>query len=313
MQIRMGLPENNSKSCVIALGNFDGVHLGHRRLLENGLAEARRLKVDLSVLVFDPHPLKVLGSGRKIQLLTTKEERLQIFQKLGVDLVYLIPFTKLMAKTSPREFVVETLLTIGVIHVIVGFNYSFGAEGQGTPDDLQRLGNEYGFGVSVLQAQSIEGSIISSSRIRKALEQGDISLARKLLGRVPSLSGTVVKGEQRGRLLGYPTANILPVEDLLIPKRGVYAVWADLDNVRYYGMMNIGMKPTFHEAYCSTVEVHLFNFKGDLYGKELTVHIEARLRDECKFSGLDELIKQLKRDELQAKSVFRGQRPEARY
>ncbi len=300
----MRLPENNTRSCVIALGNFDGVHLGHRRLLESGLVEARRLQVDLSVLVFDPHPLKVIAAERKIKLLTTKEERLQILQKLGVDLVYLIPFTQLMAETSPRRFVVETLLPLGVIHVIVGFNYSFGAEGQGTPDDLQRLGNEYGFGVSVLQAQSIEGRVISSSSIRKALEQGDIHLAQKMLGRVPCLRGIVVKGEQRGRLLGYPTANILPIEDLLIPKRGVYAVWADLDNVRHYGMMNIGMKPTFHEAYESTVEVHFFNYKGDLYGRELNVYIKIRLRDEYKFSGLDELIKQLKQDELQAKSYF---------
>ncbi len=300
----MGLPENNTGSCVIALGNFDGVHLGHRRLLENGLAEARRLEVDLSVLVFDPHPLKVIGSEKKIQLLTTKEERLQIFEKLGVDLVYLIPFTKLMAETSPRQFVVGTLLPLGVIQVIVGFNYSFGSKGQGTPDDLQRLGKEYGFGVSVLQAQSIEGRVISSSSIRQALEQGDINLAQKLLGRIPCLSGIVVQGEQRGRLLGYPTANILPEEDLLIPKRGVYAVWADLDHERYYGMMNIGRKPTFHEDYKSTIEVHFFDYQGDLYGKELNVHIEARLRDERKFSGLDELIKQLERDKVQAVSML---------
>ncbi|MHB8127244.1 MAG: bifunctional riboflavin kinase/FAD synthetase [Desulfitobacteriaceae bacterium] len=304
MQIRMRLPENNTRSCVIALGNFDGVHLGHRRLLERGLAEARRLEVDFSVLVFDPHPLKVIRAERKIQLLTTNDERLQILQKLGVDLVYLIPFTKLMAETSPRKFVVETLLPLGIIHTVVGFNYSFGAEGQGTPDDLQLLGNEYGFGVSVLQAQSIDGRVISSSSIRKALGQGNINLAQKMLGRVPSLSGIVIKGEHRGHLLGYPTANILPKEDLLIPKYGVYAVWADLDNQRHYGMMNIGRKPTFHETYNSTVEVHFFNYQGDLYGKQLKVHIEAHLRNERKFLGLDELIKQLKRDECQAKGYF---------
>ena len=300
----MKLPENKTGSCVIALGNFDGVHLGHRRLLESGLAEATRLEVELSVLVFDPHPLKVIAPEREIQLLTTKEERLRIFQQLGVDIVYLLPFTKQMAETTPRKFVVETLLPLGIIHVIVGFNYSFGAEGQGSPKDLQVLGEEFGFGVSVLQAQSIDGRVISSSSIRKALKQGDIGLAKKLLGRRPCLCGTVIKGEQRGRLLGYPTANILPKEDLLIPKRGVYAIWAELDNKGYYGMMNIGMKPTFHALYDTTIEVHFFNYKGDLYNQQLNVHIEARLRDERKFSGLDELVKQLEKDATQAQNYF---------
>lgn len=304
MQIRTGLPENNTGSCVIALGNFDGVHLGHRRLLESALTEARHLKVDMAVLMFDPHPLKVIKPEKNIRLLTTIEQRLGIFQKLGVDLVYILPFTKLIAKTSPRRFVVETLVPLGVIHAFVGFNYSFGAKGLGTPDDLRLMGKEYGFEVSILQAQSIEGHIISSSSVRRALELGDINLARKMLGRNPCLSGTVIKGEQRGRLLRYPTANILPEGDLIIPKCGVYAIWADFDNQRFYGMMNIGRKPTFHEAYHSTVEVHFFNYHGDLYGKRLNVNIVARLRDERRFSSYDELIKQLERDEVLARRHF---------
>jgi FMN adenylyltransferase (EC 2.7.7.2)/riboflavin kinase (EC 2.7.1.26) len=298
------LPENNTGSCVIALGNFDGVHLGHRRLLESALTEARRLEVAMSVLMFDPHPLKVIKPEKNIQLLTTIEQRLEIFQKLGVDLVSILPFTKTIAKTPPRKFVVETLLPLGIIHAFVGFNYSFGVKGQGTPNDLRLMGNEYGFGVSILQAQSIEGHIISSSSVRKALELGDINLARKMLGRFPGLNGTVIRGEQRGRLLSYPTANVLPEEDLIIPKCGVYAIWADLDNKRFYGMMNIGRKPTFHEAYHSTVEVHFFNYQGDLYGKKLNVNIAARLRDERRFSSYDELIKQLERDEVQARRHF---------
>jgi riboflavin kinase/FMN adenylyltransferase len=298
------LPENNTGSCVIALGNFDGVHLGHRRLLESALTEARRSEAALSVLMFDPHPLKVIKPEKNIRLLTTTEQRLAIFQKLGVDLVYILSFTKTIAKTPPRKFVVETLLPLGVIHAFVGFNYSFGAKGLGTPDDLRIMGKEFGFGVSILQAQTIEGHLISSSSVRRALELGEINLARKMLERAPSLSGTVIRGEQRGRLLSYPTANVLPEEDLIIPKCGVYAIWADFDNKRFCGMMNIGRKPTFHEAYHSTVEVHFFNYQGNLYGKKLNVNIAARLRDERRFSSHDELIEQLERDEIQAKRHF---------
>ncbi|HWQ70828.1 MAG TPA: riboflavin biosynthesis protein RibF [Desulfitobacteriaceae bacterium] len=304
MQIRTGLPEKKTGSCIIALGNFDGVHLGHHRLLESALFEARHLEAVMSILMFDPHPLKIIKPEKNIKLLTTIEQRLEIFEKLGVDQVYILPFTRSIAKTSPRNFIIETLLPLGVIHVFVGFNYSFGAKGQGTPEDLRLMGYEYGFKTSILQAQSIDGHLISSSHIRKALELGDIYLARKMLGRAPLLSGTVIRGEQRGRLLCYPTANVLPEEDLIIPKCGVYAIWADFDNKRFYGMMNIGRKPTFHEIYHSTVEVHFFNYQGDLYGKKLNVYIAARLRDERRFSNDDELIKQLERDKVQAKRHF---------
>lgn len=304
MQIRTGLPEKNSRSCVMALGNFDGVHLGHRRLLENALQEARCSQVDLSVLVFDPHPLKIIKADKRIRLLTTKEQKLELLHKIGVDIVYLLPFTKAMADTPPRKFVVEFLLPLKVIHAFVGFNYSFGAKGQGKPADLQKMGADYGFKVNILQAQLIEGRLISSSSIRRALEQGDIGLVSKMLGRDPSLYGTVISGEQRGRLLLYPTANILPAEDLLIPKNGVYAVWADIANKRYYGMMNIGRKPTFHEVYHSTIEVHFLNYQGNLYGKKLDIHIKARLREERKFSTHDQLVRQLEEDEALVKKHF---------
>jgi len=305
LQVRMKLPEYSSQPSVLALGNFDGVHLGHRRLLESGLMEAERLNTGLTVLLFDPHPLKVLHPERGIKLLTTKEERLHIFERMGVDTVYLLPFTRQMADTSPEKFVETVLLKLGAVHVVVGFNYSFGAQGKGTPEELNRLGERYGFTVSVLQAQSVDGRVISSSSIRKALSQGDISLARKMLGRPPCLCGKVVEGEKRGRLLGYPTANILPPEDLLIPKRGVYAVWSELQGRKVPGIMNIGMKPTFHTMYATTVEVHFLDYSGDLYGQQIIVHIEERLRDERKFAGVDELRQQLLKDATQAQQVLR--------
>ena len=304
MQVRTSLP-TNKEPCVLALGNFDGVHLGHRRLLEHGLGQAVRLGVGLSVLIFEPHPLKVLFPERELKLLSTTEERLLYLETVGVQTVYHLPFTREMANTSPEQFVEKILLPLGVVNVVVGFNYSFGAQGKGNPELIQALGKKHGFGVSVLQAQTIGGRVISSSSIRKALLHGDIRSASSLLGRPPCLRGTVVHGEERGRQLGYPTANILPSEDYLIPKRGVYAVWADLDGKRMSGMMNIGMKPTFHDLYTTMVEVHFFNFSGDLYGSEITVYIVERLRDERKFNGVNELLMQLKKDRVTAESALR--------
>ncbi|TGE35300.1 bifunctional riboflavin kinase/FAD synthetase [Desulfosporosinus fructosivorans] len=304
MQVRTSLP-TNKEPCVLALGNFDGVHLGHRRLLEHGLGQAMRLGVGLSVLIFEPHPLKVLFPERELKLLSTTRERLSYLEAIGVQTVYHLPFTREMANTSPEQFVEKILLPLGVIHVVVGFNYSFGAQGRGNPELIQALGKKHGFGVSVLQAQSIGGRVISSSSIRKALLHGDIILASSLLGRPPCLRGTVIHGEERGRQLGYPTANILPEEDYLVPKRGVYAVWADLNGKRVSGMMNIGMKPTFHDLYTTMVEVHFFDFSGDLYGSEIMVHIVERLRDERKFNGINELLMQLNKDRVKAEQILR--------
>ncbi|HBV87327.1 bifunctional riboflavin kinase/FAD synthetase [Desulfosporosinus sp.] len=303
MQVRTSLPIER-EPCILALGNFDGVHIGHRRLLEHGLEQAKRLGVGLDVLIFEPHPLKVLFPERGVKLLSTTKERLLYMEEIGVRNVYHLPFTMEMANTSPEHFVEKILLPLGVIHVVVGFNYSFGAQGKGNPELLQALGQQHGFGVSVLQAQTMGGRVISSSSIRKALLQGDIRLASSLLGRLPCLRGTVIHGEERGRLLGYPTANILTSEDFLIPKRGVYAVWSSIDGTRILGMMNIGMKPTFHEMYDTVVEVHFFNYDGDLYGREITVMLEERLRDERKFNGVNELLAQLEKDCSNAKSTL---------
>lgn len=302
MQVRTSLPVNK-EPCVLALGNFDGVHLGHRRLLEHGLEQALRLGVVFSVLIFEPHPLKVLYPERELKLLSTTEERLSSFAAIGVHTVYRLSFTREMANTSPEQFVEKILLPLGVAHVVVGFNYSFGAQGRGNPALLKALGEKYGFGVSVLQAQMIGGRVISSSSIRKALLNGDIRLAGSMLGHPPYLRGTVVHGEGRGHQLGYPTANVSPADEVLIPKRGVYVVWAEIDGKHVSGMMNIGRKPTFHDLAATIVEVHFFNFSSNLYGREIVVHIVKRLRDERKFNNVEELLTQLKKDRLKAESV----------
>ncbi|NMA67844.1 MAG: bifunctional riboflavin kinase/FAD synthetase [Desulfitobacterium sp.] len=304
MEVIRELPTNAEGKYVLSLGNFDGVHLGHKRLLRGGLEVARAKGLELAILLFEPHPMQVLFPESFIGFLTTKEKQMEIFEEIGVNRVYLLPFTEEIAAIPPKQFVRDFLLSMGVEHVVVGFNYSFGAKGKGTPEDLQTFGHEYGFEVSILQPQVLEGMVISSTATRKALLDGNVQLAKEFLGRPHCIVGKVVKGEQRGRQLGYPTANLQIQEGLLIPKRGVYAVWAWIDNQKVPGMMNIGMKPTFHKEYMLTVEVHFFDFHGDLYGKELTIYLEEKIRDECKFASKEELIKQLGLDAKKARDLL---------
>ncbi|NLI92182.1 MAG: bifunctional riboflavin kinase/FAD synthetase [Peptococcaceae bacterium] len=289
---------------VIALGNFDGVHLGHQKLLKFGLQKAKSLQMGLSVLLFDPHPLKVLYPERKLNLLTGREERLVLFERIGVDRVFLLPFSLDFANTSPEDFVRDILLSLGAAHVVVGFNYSFGFQGKGNPASLEEFGRQYGFGVSIIQAQKLGEKIISSTEIRRYLIHGEIEMAKRMIGRSPNIYGEVVHGDGRGRNLGYPTANILVDEDLLIPKNGVYAVTSEIDRQLYGGMMNIGVRPTFTDEQEKTIEIYFLDYQGNLYGRNLIINIEARLRSERKFNGMEEIISQLNRDKEETIQVL---------
>ncbi|NLL52050.1 MAG: bifunctional riboflavin kinase/FAD synthetase [Peptococcaceae bacterium] len=297
-------PGENYKPTVIALGNFDGVHLGHQKLLRCGLERAQNLGVDFSVFLFYPHPLKILHPDRKLNLLTGHEERLKILEELGVNKVFLVPFTLQLADTPPEDFVKNILLKIGAVHVVVGFNYSFGFRGQGDPELLKTLAKKYDFQVSVIHAQKLGNRVISSSEIRRYLLEGEINLATEMMGRSPTICGQVVHGDERGRTLGFPTANIEVEEDLLVPKNGVYAVESEINGLSYGGMMNIGLRPTFKKKLERTVEVHFFDFEGDLYGQKLTVRIKSKLRSEKKFRGPEEIISQLHKDKQQALNVL---------
>ncbi|UWG98536.1 bifunctional riboflavin kinase/FAD synthetase [Dehalobacter sp. DCM] len=306
MKIFTTLPEHAAEPTVLALGNFDGVHLGHQQLLRQGLAKARELNTHFSVLLFDPHPMKVLFPERKLELLTGKDERLLLFEKMGVDQVFLLPFTMEFANTTPEEFVEKILMKIGAVHLVVGFNYSFGSHGKGTPADLQKFGQDYHFGVSIVQAQKFENKVISSSEIRRYLLHGDIAMAKEMMGRAPTLTGIVGHGDGRGRNIGFPTANLETDADQLIPKNGVYAVTSVIDGKRYGGMMNIGVRPTFKSDADKTIEIYFFDFTGDLYNKKLTIYIEARLRSEKKFSGVEAIVDQLNKDKEHAKKTLQN-------
>lgn len=304
MEIRTIKDKKSNEPCVIALGNFDGVHLGHQRLFQSGSKIAGQLNAKMAVLLLDPHPFKILHPGRSLNLLTDQSERLQLFEKYGIERLFLYPFTLDFANTSPREFIENILLRIGAVHIVVGFNYSFGAKGKGTPQDLKLFGQENGFGVSIVEAERLGDKIISSSEIRSSLLNGDVATAKAMMGHVPKLSGTVKHGDKRGRQLGYPTANIQVDEDLLIPKNGVYAVNSEIDGKIYGGMMNIGLRPTFYSEQEQTVEVNFFDFAKDIYGRKLVIEIQDRLRSEKKFSGVDEIINQLDKDRQDAMKVL---------
>jgi len=290
---------------VLTVGTFDGVHRGHQAIIEY-LRTRSREKEGVSTLVsFDPHPRSVVH-GKDVPLLTTVRERADILEGLGIDRLVVIPFSEEFAQLKPEKYVTEVLVQrIGLQEITVGYDHRFGRNRAGDVDLLRKLGPDYGFQVDVIPAQEVDHDVVSSRRIRTVLrEEGDVGKAEELLGRPYQLEGVVARGEGRGRQIGYPTAN-LALQDArkLIPKRGVYATLVQLpDGSRHGGMMNIGRRPTF-DGMDVTVEVHLFDFDGDLYGERLSVQFLQRLRDEQKFDSPDALVMQLSEDEQHCRSI----------
>jgi riboflavin kinase/FMN adenylyltransferase len=293
----------SSEPAVLALGNFDGVHRGHMELMNEGKRVASSLGLPLAVLLFDPHPLRILAPERELRLLLTPRTKICLLESCGVDEVYVLNFDRAMADCEPAEFV-ELLLRLGVGHLVVGFNYTYGRKGAGTPESLTRAGEEHGFGVSIVPAARLDGRVISSTAIRECLLQGDVETARAMSGRHPLLTGRVVAGVGRGRELGFPTANLELPEDIMTPGDGVYAVWGGPSGQQLQGMLNIGLRPTFGGAHQRTIEAHFFDLISDLYGQILTLGLVGRLRAEQKFAGPEELRQQLALDEKKARELL---------
>ncbi|MHB8172026.1 MAG: bifunctional riboflavin kinase/FAD synthetase [Thermincolia bacterium] len=294
---------------LVALGNFDGVHLGHRRLLGELVAKAREMGVKAAVLTFNPHPLQVLNPKFSPPLLLTPDEKVRQIASLGVDILILFPFTKDFACLTPEEFVSEIMVErLKVSGIFVGWNYNFGRGGQGDTDLLTRLGQKYGFFVQVVNPVTCQEQVVSSTLIRESLQQGEVGKAALFLGYRPYFCGQVIHGEARGRTIGFPTANLELASELVKPLRGVYAAYFLLGNRRLLGVANIGVKPTFHQqGQTPNLEVNIFDFEGDIYGEEVRVELVARIRDENTFSSIDELIDQLRKDVAQAKIILAAQ------
>lgn len=287
------------KPSVLTIGTFDGVHLGHQKLL-NRLKELKQKSgFQTVILTFDPHPRKVLFPEQKnLKLLTTTEEKLKLMETYGIDVTVVYPFNRDFAGIDAESYVQDLLVkNLKVKHLVIGYDHKFGKDRGGDINTLKAYAQKYLYNVEEISVQDIDSISVSSSKIRLAVENGDIELANKYLGHRYFLTGTVVKGKQLGRTIGYPTANInIANADKLIPKIGVYWVEVEIENECLYGMLNIGKNPTTDTDDLTKIEVNLFNFERDVYGKKLKVNFLKRLRDEVKFNSLDALKTQLALD-----------------
>jgi riboflavin kinase / FMN adenylyltransferase len=292
------------RDAAVTIGNFDGVHLGHRRLIARLLEEAGREKLKALVITFDPHPKMILRPElQPFYLISTVEEKIVLLEETGIDAVVIIPFTRQYAEKTAAEFIHQVLWEgLHIRKIVIGHDYTFGKGKEGNEAFLAAYGEKLGFGVEVINAVGIGDTIISSTEIRDAVMSGNVKKASALLGRPYNLGGTVVEGKRRGAGLGFPTANVDP-EKVLIPARGTYAVIARLRGKRYPGVANIGFNPTFGGGKL-TIEVHLLDFHEDIYGERLDVLFIDRIREEVKFPGPAELVLQIKRDIEQARAIL---------
>ncbi len=289
---------NKSKS-VITIGTFDGVHIGHKKILEKIIQNAKESDCKSVVLTFFPHPRMVLQEKSEIKLLNTIDEKIQLFEELGIDYLIIHPFDYKFSRLTAEEFVTTILIEkFNVQKIVIGYDHRFGRNRTANIYNLILFGQQYNFEVEQITAQEIDEIAISSTKIRVAILGGNISLANQYLGYEYSFSGTVVKGKQIGRTIGFPTANIQSKEDYkLIPKNGVYIVKSVIENQLVYGVMNIGNRPTVGGD-SQTIEAHFLNFNMDIYNKNITIVFVEFIREEVKFNSLDDLKIQINKDKL---------------
>ncbi|EFM13107.1 riboflavin biosynthesis protein RibF [Paenibacillus curdlanolyticus YK9] len=287
----------------IAIGHFDGVHKGHQDVIRRAVEAAGNQQRKSAVLTFHPHPKDVLSHGDQyVSCLTPLDAKLERFAELGVDYTFVMKFDQDFANVSPERFVSDVLVPLGVRHAVIGFDFHFGHRGAGDAGMLTSLGSELNITTEVVEPLLLNGKKVSSTYVREALGEGDAELAKYLLGRPYEVNGTVVHGHARGRTIGFPTANIGLTAPYVTPRLGVYAVFAEVGGVTYPAVMNHGMKPTFKDGETAPVmEVHLFDFSGDLYDQTMTVRFHTFLRAERKFDSIDELIAQIGRDRDEAR------------
>jgi len=288
---------------VLTIGTFDGVHHGHRKILDRVIALAKESNGTSCLLTFHPHPRSVVNEAKPIALLNSLEEKLELLEKAGLDHVIVQPFTKAFSRMTALQYVRDLLVTtIGVHHLVVGYDHHFGRNREGDIKVLREYADIFGFKLEEIPAQTIEEVKISSTKIRCAFDEGKVDLASEYLGYSYCLSGTVVHGDGRGKGLGFPTANLVPNDpEKVVPGNGVYAVQVKSKDQEYKGMANIGIKPTFHAVPENpSIEVNVFGLDKDLYGQELSLTFEKRIRDEIKFESAEELIKQLTLDREKA-------------
>ena len=297
------IPQSLKNACV-TIGNFDGVHYGHQQLFATVVNKARDINGTGVAITFDPHPLQVLLAGG-IKLISTCQQKEELIQQAGIDMLLLIPFTKEFAKTTADTFVSELLVKkLGVKELVVGYDYAFGKGRSGNIDFLKQQGQRFGFQVTVVEACYKDKQLVSSTKIRELIREGQMAAAKELLGRYYQIRGTVQVGKQRGgKVIGFPTANLKFNEEDLVPRHGVYVTQVFCGGRHYGGILNIGYNPTFGEEQL-VAETHIFNFNEDIYGKPIKVNLLKFLRSERKFSGPKELGEQIEKDVVVAKKIL---------
>ena len=293
-----------ARGCVVAIGTFDGVHLGHQKLISRAVELAKEKSVPSVVFTFRNHPLSVLAPEREPLSLSPVEERRRVFAALGVDFVIEEPFTAELAALSAEGFLSFLVERLAPKAVVIGANFSFGAGGLGTPEFLTQRGKELGFSVEAAPLLFLDGDRVSSTRIRALLAAGEVRPAGELLGHPFAIAGVVEHGDERGRKLGFPTVNITPVKGQALPADGVYAVRILCpDGTEWSGVANVGDNPTFGGDPLR-IEAHLLDFSGDLYDRRIVVHFIERLREERKFPSAEALVRQIREDERKARKIL---------
>ncbi len=293
---------------ILTIGTFDGVHIGHQKIIER----LNQLKIPIegksAILTFFPHPRRLLHNNNELKMLTTIDEKIQLLEKFGLDHLIIEPFTKEFSQLTAEEFVKNVLIDhLKTRKLIIGYDHRFGKNREGDFEQLQKYSEIFDFGLEQIPVQDIDDVAVSSTKIRKALLDGDLIKANTYLGYNYLLTGEVVKGKGLGRKIKFPTINIQVDKDhKLIPKTGVYIVKTSIDKKNVFGIMNIGFRPTVNGKY-QTVEVHLLDFQGNLYGKKIQIEILNRLRDEQKFNSVETLTQQIQKDELLARKWLKKQ------
>lgn len=308
MKVYTEVTENiKTKNAVVTVGSFDGLHLGHFKILNEVKKVVAQKNGTGFVVTFEPHPRFVLSKDFEMKLLTSLDEKKEILKNAGIENLMVINFTKEFSQLTSDEFIKQFIVDkIGATHMVIGHDHKFGKDRLGDVVKLSQVGKLHNFDVTDVSAESMNGEIISSTKIRNALLDGDIERANLFLGRNYSISGKIVVGAQRGRTLGFPTANVmLDEKSKAVPKNGVYVTKCLLDEEIHFGIMNIGYRPTFENKHELVLEVHLLNFNRDIYGKAIKIEFLKRLRDEVKFESKDSLIKQIETDKNIAQGIIK--------
>ena len=289
---------SSKKESILTIGTFDGVHVGHNKILKRLIQDSKKNNLSSLVMTFFPHPRMILNKSHEIKMIDTIDEKINLLEKTGLDNLIIHPFDNNFSKIRAKEFVEEILVKkLKIKEIIIGYDHKFGKDREASVEDLKKFGKDYMFTVKEIPAQEIDSIAISSTKIRNAILNGEIEKCNKFLGRNFILTGKVVYGDGLGKKIDFPTANIEIKETYkIIPKNGVYLVKTKINSNTYFGMMNIGIRPTVGGTNKS-LEIHFFNFKDNIYGKNVSIEIIKKIRDEEKFSSIDQLKIQLKKDE----------------